>query len=152
MKEVDPSKEALSLSCSAIGRSRYKLWVLVAILLLAFWSVLSGSAWIAGKSSDAENFGAGWLREEEEYQFDVLDLELREKLARHMWDKYRQNPKYKLNSFWQVAFEAAFEEMDSESPAVKQAAVTEIAKLSTQFFDVDPRTKKPKYKPERLPH
>lgn len=151
MKEVDPSHDSLISPCTALGRSHYKVWVLFVILLLAFWSLLSASAWIAGKSPETGRFedvspGDEW----QERYFDVLDLEFREKLTSHMWDKYRHSPKYKLNSFWLKAFEAAYEELDSDLPAVRQAAMAEIAKLSTQFFTVDFSAKKPNdYRPEQ---
>nr|GLL48348.1 uncharacterized protein LOC109170413 [Ipomoea trifida] len=61
---------------------------------------------------------------------DLLDVEEREKVVRHMWDVYTESRAARLPKFWQEAFEAAYEDMMSDSSAVRDAAVTEIAKMS----------------------
>lgn len=65
------------------------------------------------------------------------EIEAREKMVRHMWDVYVHNPRLKMTSFWQEAFRAAFEELESEVPGVR-----DIAKMSLRSIDMDLDTKK----------
>lgn len=57
-------------------------------------------------------------------------MEEREKLVRHMWDVYTQSKNVRLPLFWQEAFEAAYEDLTSEDSNVRDAAISEIAKMS----------------------
>ncbi|GMH24628.1 hypothetical protein Nepgr_026471 [Nepenthes gracilis] len=122
---------------SLFGKGRYKFWALGAILLLAFWSMFTGTVtlrWSAGnldRLSDAINAP---LRDD----LDVLELEEREKLVKHMWDVYTNSRRIRLPRFWQEAFEAAYEDMTSDVPGVREAAITEIAKMSIRSIDLDP--------------
>ncbi|XP_031118089.1 uncharacterized protein LOC116021755 [Ipomoea triloba] len=106
------------------GRGKYKLWVIVAILLLAFWSMFTGSLTLSlNRVSDSSGFPV-------HDDLDVLEVEEREKVVRQMWDVYTQSRSSRLPKFWQEAFEAAYEDMTSDSAAVRDAAVSEIAKMS----------------------
>ncbi|CAA6657572.1 unnamed protein product [Spirodela intermedia] len=69
---------------------------------------------------------------------DVLEMEEREKVVRHMWDVYTHSQRIQLPRFWQVAFEAAYEDLASGEPAVREAAVSEIAKMSIRIVDLEP--------------
>lgn len=65
-------------------------------------------------------------------------MEEREKVVRHMWDVYTQSKGSRLPKFWQEAFEAAYEHLVSDVPGVRDAAVTEIAKMSVLSVSLDP--------------
>ncbi|XP_055834106.1 uncharacterized protein LOC129902748 [Solanum dulcamara] len=113
------------------GKGKYKLWVLAAILLLAFWSMFTGSLTLSlnwstanlSRLSDASDFS---IHED----LDILVLEEREKMVKHMWDVYTQNSRIRLPKFWQDAFQAAYLDLTSDSPATRDTAVSEIAKMS----------------------
>ncbi|MCE0481741.1 hypothetical protein HAX54_039736 [Datura stramonium] len=113
------------------GKGRYKLWVLAAILLLAFWSMFTGSLTLSlnwstanlSRLSDASDFS---IHED----LDILELEEREKMVKHMWDVYTQSSRIRLPKFWQEAFQAAYLDLTSDSPATRDTAVSEIAKMS----------------------
>eukprot|EP01018_Ginkgo_biloba_P001875 Gb_41478 [translate_table: standard] len=72
----------------------------------------------------------------------TYEIEAREKIVRHMWDIYTHNPRLRLSRFWQEAFEAAYEELESEVPGVKESAISEIAKMSLRLVDMDPVAQK----------
>lgn len=57
-------------------------------------------------------------------------MEEREKVVRHMWDVYTHTSSIPLPQFWSQAFQAAYEHLVSDVPAVRDAAVSEIAKMS----------------------
>lgn len=70
-------------------------------------------------------------------------MEDREKVVRHLWDLYTQRQSgsgrrstTRLPRFWQEAFEAAYDPLSSDVPAVRNAAVSEIAKMSIRFINV----------------
>lgn len=113
------------------GKGKYKLWVLAAILLLAFWSMFTGSLTLSlnwstanlSRSSDASDFS---IHED----LDILELEEGEKMVKHMWDVYTQSSRIRLPKFWQDAFQAAYLDLTSDSPATRDTAVSEIAKMS----------------------
>lgn len=67
-------------------------------------------------------------------------MEEREKVVRHMWDVYTNSRRIRLPRFWEEAFEAAYEDLTSDGPGVREAAVTEIAKMSVRSVDLDPPT------------
>ena len=60
------------------------------------------------------------------------------KLVKHMWNIYTHSTTTKLPRFWQEAFEAAYESLASDVPAVRDAAVAEIAKMSLRSYNPDP--------------
>jgi hypothetical protein len=65
-------------------------------------------------------------------------MEEREKVVRHMWDVYTNSRRIRLPRFWQEAFEAAYEELTSDVPGVRDDAITEIAKMSVRSVNFDP--------------
>ncbi|CAD5174012.1 unnamed protein product [Musa acuminata subsp. malaccensis] len=117
-----------------LGKGRYKLWVCAAILLLALWSLLTGTVTLkwsiggANSPSDAPVFG----------DLDVLEVEEREKVVRHMWDVYVHSRIARLPRFWQEAFEAAYEELAGDDPSSRDAATSEIARMSMRMADPEP--------------
>ncbi|XP_009627612.1 uncharacterized protein [Nicotiana tomentosiformis] len=128
-----PRKES---SNSLFGRGRYKFWALAAILLLAFWSMLTGTVtlrWSAGNLNGLSDDFDTHLPED----LDVLELEEREKLVKRLWDVYTNTHRIGLTTFWQEAFEAAYEELSSDVPEVLEAAISEIAKMSVRSIDIE---------------
>lgn len=71
-------------------------------------------------------------------------MEERGKVVRHMWDIYAHSHRIRLPRFWQEAFEAAYEELVSDDPAVRDAAVSEIARMSMRMVDLEPPPRHPK--------
>ncbi|KAL0712823.1 hypothetical protein Bca4012_019801 [Brassica carinata] len=69
---------------------------------------------------------------------DVLEMEEREKVVKHMWDVYNNGRRIRLPRFWQEAFEAAYEELTSDAPDVVDAAISEIARMSIRSVVIDP--------------
>lgn len=51
-------------------------------------------------------------------------------MVRQMWDVYGRSGGVKVPRFWREAFEAAYEFLVSDSAAVRNGAVSDIAKLS----------------------
>ncbi|CAN1323476.1 hypothetical protein LINPERPRIM_LOCUS32750 [Linum perenne] len=71
-----------------------------------------------------------------------VEVEEREKVVKHMWDVYMQSSgstgKRRLPRFWEEAFEAAYEALISDLPNVRDAAVSEIAKMSLLSINLEP--------------
>ncbi|KAK6152910.1 hypothetical protein DH2020_012549 [Rehmannia glutinosa] len=133
-----PRRDSSSDSSSIFGRGRYKFWALAAILLLAFWSMLTGTVtlrWSAGDLKDRFNDDYSSHASED---LDVLDLEEREKLVKHMWDVYTHSHRVRLEGFWQEAFVAAYEDLTSEVTEVREAAISEIARMSARYLKLEP--------------
>uniref|UniRef100_A0A0D3D8E1 U1 small nuclear ribonucleoprotein of 70kDa N-terminal domain-containing protein n=1 Tax=Brassica oleracea var. oleracea TaxID=109376 RepID=A0A0D3D8E1_BRAOL len=119
------------------AKGRYKFWALAAILLLAFWSMLTGTVnlrWSAGNISHFTDDLVFPIHED----LDVLEMEEREKVVKHMWDVYNNGRRIRLPRFWQEAFEAAYEELTSDVPDVVEAAISEIARMSIRSVVIDP--------------
>ncbi|XP_041008852.1 uncharacterized protein LOC121253023 [Juglans microcarpa x Juglans regia] len=126
-----------SSDSSLFGKGRYKFWALAAILLLAFWSMLTGTVtlrWSAGNLNRLSDDLDNPIRDD----LDVLEMEEREKVVKHMWDVYTNSRRIRLPRFWEEAFEAAYEDLTSDVPGVREAAITEIAKMSVRSIDLDP--------------
>uniref|UniRef100_A0A164UGA4 Uncharacterized protein n=1 Tax=Daucus carota subsp. sativus TaxID=79200 RepID=A0A164UGA4_DAUCS len=102
------AKKESSVSSGLFDRGRYKFWALAAILLLAFWSMFTGT-----------------------------EMEEREKLVNHMWDLYTNNRRIKIPRFWQDAFEAGYEDLISDVVQVREAAISQIAKMSMHSIHLD---------------
>ncbi|KAL6588008.1 hypothetical protein OROMI_000986 [Orobanche minor] len=133
-----PRRDSLSDSPNIFGRGRYKFWALAAILLLAFWSMLTGTVtlrWSAGDLKDRFNDDYSSHSADD---LDVLDMEEREKLVKHMWNVYIHSQRVRLEGFWQEAFVAAYEDLTSEVPEVREAAIAEIATMSARYLKLDP--------------
>lgn len=122
-------------SSSVFGRTRYyKFWALILILLLAFWSMFTGSVnlnWSTAARTVADGFDYPLHSD-----LDILEVEEREKMVRHMWDVYTHSMTIKLPKFWQLAFQAAYEDLTSDVSSVQNAAVLEIAKMSMFSLDL----------------
>ncbi|KAI4314862.1 hypothetical protein L6164_027728 [Bauhinia variegata] len=118
------------------GKGRYKFWALAAILLLAFWSMFTGTVSLrwSGSLNSLSNVIDSPIHDD----LDVLEMEEREKVVKHMWDIYTNSRRIRLPRFWQEAFEAAYEELTSDAPGVREAAITEIAKMSVRSIVFDP--------------
>ncbi|CAI9110745.1 OLC1v1010821C1 [Oldenlandia corymbosa var. corymbosa] len=144
-KEISSSAAAADHSSVLFGRGRYKFWAFAAILLLAFWSMVTGTVtlrWSAANLND--------LSDRDSLDFplpddlDVLEMEEREKLVRKMWDVYTSNGRrIGLAKYWEDAFKSAYEEMTSEVPGVQDAAVSEIAKMSLRSIRLEPPPSNP---------
>ena len=68
----------------------------------------------------------------------LQEVEERKKVVRHMWDVYTQSKSIRLPKFWQEAFEAAYEHLTNDVQGVRDAAVSEIAKMSLISINLDP--------------
>ncbi|XP_077223847.1 uncharacterized protein LOC143857311 isoform X2 [Tasmannia lanceolata] len=135
--KIDDLPVKLPFYPSLLGKGRYKLWALAAILLLSFWSMLTGSVtlkWFAGTLNQL----TADLNSPIHDDLDVLEIEEREKVVKHMWDVYLQSGRIRLQRFWQEAFEAAYEELESDLPEVRDAAISEIAKMSIRMIGLEP--------------
>lgn len=128
-----------TLDSSIFSKGRYKFWALAAIILLAFWSMLTGTVTLRFSAGNLNRLGdydiAGGSPIHED--LDVLEMEEREKVVKHMWDVYTNGRRIKLPRFWQEAFVAAYEDLSSDAPEVREAAISEIAKMSINSIDID---------------
>ncbi|KAK4434516.1 hypothetical protein Salat_0614400 [Sesamum alatum] len=111
------------------GRGRYKLWALGAILLLAIWSMFTGSVTLKSSAVNirhpSQDLGASLHGD-----LDILDVDEREKMVRQMWNVYKHSSTIRLPSFWRDAFGAAYQDLTSEVAGVRDSALWEIAKMS----------------------
>ncbi|AEE86684.1 polyol transporter, putative (DUF1195) [Arabidopsis thaliana] len=119
------------------GRGRYKFWAFAAILLLAFWSMFTGTVTLRLSTGNLNRLSED-LGIPNYDNLDVLEMEEREKVVKHMWDVYTNSRRIKLPRFWQEAFVAAYEELTSDVPGVREAAIGEIAKMSARSITLDP--------------
>ncbi|KAI3664310.1 hypothetical protein L1987_74779 [Smallanthus sonchifolius] len=136
---ISNKKETLDSNSSIFRRSRYKFWAITAILLLAFWSMFTGTVTLhlsAGNLNRLSDDFAGGSPIHDD--FDVLEMEERETVVKQMWEVYTNGRRIKLPRFWQDAFVAAYEELTSDEPEVREAAVSEIAKMSFHSVDLHP--------------
>ncbi|WOL03043.1 hypothetical protein Cni_G11763 [Canna indica] len=125
------------------GKGRYKVWALAAILLLAFWSMLTGTVTLRWSVGDLNRLPRDFdapVRPD----LDILEMEESEKVVRYMWDVYSHNHLIRLPRFWQEAFEAAYEELAGDDPAARDAAVAEIARMSVHMIDPESHPQNPK--------
>ncbi|KAK4276598.1 hypothetical protein QN277_014728 [Acacia crassicarpa] len=127
------TKRESSEDAVAGGNRRYRFWwVITPIVLLALWSMFTGSVTLKLSAANIlrfpHDFNSRILND-----FDVLELEEREKMVRRMWDVYTHSAANRLPRFWSEAFEAAYEQLASEVRGVREAAVSEIAKMSLHF-------------------
>ncbi|XAR57588.1 hypothetical protein NMG60_11025781 [Bertholletia excelsa] len=125
-----------SSDSSGSGKGRYKFWALAAILLLAFWSVLTSTVTLRWSTGNLNHFFDDSQISIRNY-LDVLEMEEREKLVKHMWDVYTNSHAIGLPRFWQEAFEAAYEDLTSEKPSIHEAAISEIATTSLRSIDFE---------------
>ncbi|KAG8063053.1 hypothetical protein GUJ93_ZPchr0003g17392 [Zizania palustris] len=122
------------------GKGRYKVWAFAAIALLALWSMSAASVslrWSSGRllsaAAASEDLDVP-LRDD----LDSLEMEEREKLVGRMWDMYtRTSDEVRLPRFWQEAFEAAYEELSGDDLQVRDAAISEIARMSAHRLELE---------------
>ncbi|KAL0343306.1 UNVERIFIED_CONTAM: hypothetical protein Sangu_1218000 [Sesamum angustifolium] len=126
-------KDHYSDASGLFGRGRYKFWALAAILLLAFCSMLAGTVTLHWSAGNLNRLGEEYNSPAAE-DLDVLDLEEREKLVKHMWDAYTSSQHIGSGGFWQEAFVAAYEDLTSEVPDVRDSAISEIARMSIRYI------------------
>ncbi|XP_077223848.1 uncharacterized protein LOC143857311 isoform X3 [Tasmannia lanceolata] len=144
--KIDDLPVKLPFYPSLLGKGRYKLWALAAILLLSFWSMLTGSVtlkWFAGTLNQLTADLNSPIHDDLDVlviriNLPYLEIEEREKVVKHMWDVYLQSGRIRLQRFWQEAFEAAYEELESDLPEVRDAAISEIAKMSIRMIGLEP--------------
>ncbi|XP_068648901.1 uncharacterized protein [Aristolochia californica] len=119
------------------GKGGYKFWAFGAILLLAFWSMFASTVslkWSAGNLNQLTDDIDAHLHDD----LDVLEIEEREKVVKQMWEVYTHSHRIRLPRFWQEAFEAAYEQLESDALGVRAAAISEIAKMSMRTIDLEP--------------
>ncbi|KAG5062271.1 hypothetical protein JHK85_003454 [Glycine max] len=130
-KETFPIAKKEASDSGLFGRGSYKFWALAAMLLLAFWSMFTGTVSLRW-SGTLNTFSHASLHD----HLDVLEIEEREKLVRHMWDVYTNNRRIRLPRFWEKAFEAAYEDLTSDAADVRDVAVAEIVNMSLRSLDL----------------
>ncbi|KAL8216105.1 hypothetical protein R6Q57_022942 [Mikania cordata] len=123
---------------SLFSKSRYKFWAIVAILLLALWSMFTGSVTLKWSGAGNVNNPLSDSFDSPVRDLDILEVEEREKLVRKFWNVYTHSKTTRLPRFWQEAFEAAYEHLTNDVADVRDAAVSEIAKMSLVSVDVEP--------------
>ncbi|XP_051214730.1 uncharacterized protein [Lolium perenne] len=123
---------------AVLGKGRYKVWALAAIALLALWSMSAASVSLRWSAGDLAAFGSGDLDAPLRDDLDSLEMEEREKLVGRMWDMYtRTSDEVRLPRFWQEAFEAAYEELAGDDMQVRDAAISEIARMSAHRLELE---------------
>lgn len=128
-----------TLDYSICRRGRYKFWALAAIILLAFWSMFTGTVSLRLSVGNLNRLSDDIASGPPIYDdFDVLEMEEREKVVKHMWDVYTNSRRIKLPRFWQEAFVAAYEDLTSDAPEVRESAISEIARMSLHSINLDP--------------
>ncbi|XP_057722591.1 uncharacterized protein LOC130936521 [Arachis stenosperma] len=118
------------------GNYNYKFWVLAAIIVLALWSMFTGSVTLKWSASNLTRFSHDLDHSITLQDLDVLEVEEREKVVRRMWEVYTHSTTVKVPRFWSDAFHAAYEHLVSDVPTIRDAAISEIAKMSIQFLSL----------------
>ncbi|XP_020961034.1 homeobox protein 10 isoform X1 [Arachis ipaensis] len=118
------------------GNYNYKFWVLAAIIVLALWSMFTGSVTLKWSASNLTRFSHDLDHSITLQDLDVLEVEEREKVVRRMWEVYTHSTTTKVPRFWSDAFHAAYEHLVSDVPSTRDAAISEIAKMSIQFLSL----------------
>ncbi|RZC86999.1 hypothetical protein C5167_041930, partial [Papaver somniferum] len=111
-----------------------------AIVLLAFCSIFTGK--ITLKWSSSSGGILNHFSQDDDFinnpildDLDVLEIEEREKVVKHMWDAYTHtSSRIVLPKFWRRAFEAGYQDLINDDLGVRNAAISEIAKMSIRSF------------------
>uniref|UniRef100_A0A0A9ACM4 Uncharacterized protein n=1 Tax=Arundo donax TaxID=35708 RepID=A0A0A9ACM4_ARUDO len=128
---------AVGAEAALLGKGRYKVWAFAAIAVLALWSMSAASVSLR-RSSSGDLAVAGDLDVPLGNDLDSLEMEEREKLVGRMWDMYtRTSDEVRLPQFWQEAFEAAYEELAGDDMQVRDAAISEIARMSAHKLELE---------------
>ncbi|KAL5555400.1 hypothetical protein UlMin_037636 [Ulmus minor] len=69
---------------------------------------------------------------------NVPEMDEREKVVKHMWDMYTNSHQIRIAWFWQETFEVAYEDLTSDVLGVREANISEIAKMFVRSIDLDP--------------
>lgn len=120
------------------SKGRYKFWAIAAILLLALWSMFTGSVTLKWSGAGNVNNPLSDSFDSPVRDLDILEVEEREKQVRRFWNIYTHSKTTRLPRFWQEAFEAAYEHLTSDVAGSRDAAISEIAKMSLVSVDVEP--------------
>ncbi|XP_061353378.1 uncharacterized protein LOC133298150 isoform X2 [Gastrolobium bilobum] len=137
MKDEVPTVTSQATNATTMTKGHYKFWVLAAIILLALWSMFTGSVTLKWTANNLTRFSYDFDSTTLE-DLDVLEVEEREKVVKRMWDVYshRHSSTARLPRFWCDAFHAAYEHLVSDVSAVRDAAVSEIAKMSLHSLNL----------------
>ncbi|XP_073275523.1 uncharacterized protein [Primulina huaijiensis] len=123
-------------------KGKYRFWALAAIVLLALWSMFTGSVTLKLSAVDLKLPSSHDLDSSTTHaNLDVLDVEEREKTVKEMWNAYKYSNIIRLPSFFRDAFGAAYQDLTSEVSSVRDAALLEIAKMSftsKDFYKTSP--------------
>ncbi|XP_076926151.1 uncharacterized protein LOC143589209 [Bidens hawaiensis] len=136
-----PKKDSLTPNTNATNlftKTRYKFWAITAILLLALWSMFTGSVTLKWSAAGNDNNPLSDSFDSPVRDLDILEVEEREKLVRRFWNVYTHSKTTSFPRFWREAFEAAYEHLTSDVAEVRNAAVSQIAKMSLVSVDVEP--------------
>ncbi|CAL1355928.1 unnamed protein product [Linum trigynum] len=133
-----PARKEHSDAGVVFGKTPYKFWVISVLLLLAFWSMVTGTVTLKWSTGNLLSRLSDELDIPTHDDFDILEVEEREKVVKHMWDVYMHSKNRRLPRFWEEAFEAAYEALVSDAAAVRDGAVSEIAKMSLLSINFDP--------------
>ncbi|KAL4566354.1 hypothetical protein LXL04_030468 [Taraxacum kok-saghyz] len=120
------------------SKTRYKFWAIAAILLLALWSMFTGSVTLKWSGAGNVTNPLSDSFDSPVRDLDILEVEEREKLVRRFWNIYTHSKTTRLPRFWQEAFEAAYEHLSSDVTGSRDAAISEIAKMSLVTVDIEP--------------
>ncbi|CAN6306285.1 unnamed protein product, partial [Urochloa humidicola] len=133
-----PASAAVSAEAALLGKGRYKVWALAAIAVLALWSMSAASVSLRWSSSGDLAAFSGDLDVPLGEDLDSLEMEEREKLVGRMWEMYtRTSDEVRLPRFWQEAFEAAYEELAGDDKQVRDAAISELARMSAHKLEIE---------------
>lgn len=135
---IPASSTGGAAEAAPLGKGRYKVWALAAIALLALWSMSAASVSLRWSAGDLAAAVSGDLDAPLRDDLDSLEMEEREKLVGRMWDMYtRTSDEVRLPRFWQEAFEAAYEELAGDDMQVRDAAISEIARMSAHRLELE---------------
>ncbi|KAL6650125.1 hypothetical protein ACP70R_014349 [Stipagrostis hirtigluma subsp. patula] len=128
----------MGAEAALLRKGRYKVWAFAAIALLALWSMSAASVSLRWSSGDLAAVASGDTDVPLGDELDSLEMEEREKLVGRMWDMYtRTGDEVPLPRFWQEAFEAAYEELAGDDMQVRDAAISEIARMSAHKLELE---------------
>ncbi|GJV18339.1 DUF1195 domain-containing protein [Tanacetum coccineum] len=139
MNDSESAKATTTVNSGGLlSKSRYKLWAIGAILLLALWSMFTGSVTLKWSGAAGDNNPLSDSFDSPVRDLDILEVEDQEKMVRKFWNVYTHSKTTKLPRFWQEAFEAAYEHLATDVAGSRDAAISEIAKMSLVSVDVEP--------------
>ncbi|KAL9690958.1 hypothetical protein QQ045_011375 [Rhodiola kirilowii] len=90
-----------TVDANMFGKVKYKFWALAAILMLAFWSMFTGTISLRWSAQNLNRISDDM---DTRVSVDLDEMEEREKVVKKMWDLYTLGH-VRLTRFWQEAFE-----------------------------------------------